>query len=581
MADPRRLATLGVLFALAACGGGGGSSSGGTPPPPAPTPSSASAELSVALAGGASPGIDHLWVTVTGFAMHADGSKVYGDGDPGWVVSQLAAPVTLDLADPSLSQGQSVSLLKQSVTAVGTYAQLRLIVAPSDPGTALKDSATAKGLTYNDQVQYTDGSGVHVVPLEIADPQAGLRLLQQFSLSADATTPLSIEWNASSSLVRRASPAGVDRFTLRDELQLYNQQLLTLLSDGNLQIDGSIFDSISGQLDTSHFCTGTSHAGCIHDVVASATSLSADGLFHEEVRSINVGASGAFLLYPLPTETLYDVVIRGGNMETIVVRGVFVDPTGLLKPFPTSLSTAVTPIVPVLDTGETAVTVSNALTPHGARVLFGQTIPGSGGTTADVPYQFAQGAADPATGLLLHPVTLPGGPIHDAAFDLKAGGTGTPPTFTIVTPKEGSGAWSVWSQGTLADTTSAFVVKPAAATGVVAPNPVRRSGFVDGTLTVTLSGAGTNGADAAELVVTNAGGTVVVTNVSSLIGGGGSTTVTLPSGTATTAPGAAVYGVALHTWKVGSEFTTARWTRAAPNANLATSATASVALTLP
>jgi Domain of unknown function (DUF4382) len=576
MADTRTLAALGALFALAACGGGGG----GSTPSPSPTPSASNAELSVSLAGGASPGIDHLWVTVTGVAMHADPTKVYGDGDPGWVVSQLPAPVTVDLADPSLSRGQSVSLLKQVQTAVGTYQQLRLVVAPSDSNAALKESASAKGLTWNDQVQYTDASGVHVVPLEIPDPQAGLRLLQQFALSADTTTPLALEWNAGTSLVRRASASGVDRFTLRDELQLYNQQLLTALGDGNLQIGGSIFDSISGQLDTSHFCTGSARTGCIHDVVASATSLSADGLFHEEVRSVNVGSDGSFLLYPLPTQTLYDVVIHGGNMETIVVRNVFVDPTGLLKPFPTALSSAATPIVPALGSGDLDVTVTNALAARSGRVLFGQTIAGSGGGSPDVPYTIAAGNADPATGQLLHPVTLPGGAIHAALFDTATGGTGTPPAFTTVTAKEGAGAWSVWSEGTLADSTSAIVVKAAGATSVSAPNPVRRAGFVDGTLTVNVSGANANAADAAEVVVTNAGGTVAVASATSVLAGG-SVTITLPSGSSTAAPGATVYGVALHTWKSASEFTTGRWSRAGTNVDLSGASTASVSLTLP
>jgi len=577
MDHARTLATLAALFALAACSGGGGSGS----PSPAPTPSSGSAELSVTLAGGASPGIDHLWVTVTGVAMHADATRVFGDGDAGWVVSQLAAPVTVDLADPSLSQGQSVSLLKQVQAAAGTYQQLRLLVASSDPNAALKESASARGLTWNDQVQYTDAGGVHVVPLEIPDPQAGLRLLQQFSLSTDTTTPLAIEWNAAASLVRRPTASGVDRFTLRDELQLYNQQLLTALGDGSLQIGGSIFDAISGQLDTSQFCTGASHSGCIHDVVASATSLSADGLFHEEVRSVNVGANGAFLLYPLPTQPLYDVVIHGGNMQTIVVRNVQVDPTGLLRPTPTALSSTATPIVPVLDTSGADVTVSNALTPHGTRVLFGQTIAGSGSSSADVPYAIAAAAADPATGLLAHPLALPGGPLHDAVFDPTKNGTGTPPTFTTVAAKEGAGAWSVWSEGTLAESTSAMAVMPAGATSVSVPNPPRRSGLVDGTLTVTLSGATSNGADSAEVVVTNAGGTVAVANASSLIAGGGSLTVSVPSGSSTAAPGAAIYGVALHTWKSGSDTTTGRWARAGASIGLAGASSASVALALP
>jgi len=583
MADLRTLAALGSLFALVACGGGGGGTGAPTPTPaPAPTPA-ASAELSVSLAGGASPGIDHLWVTVTAVAMHADATKVFGDGDPGWVVSPLLAPVTVDLAASTLSQGQSVSLLKQVVATPGTYKQIRLVFASSDPTAELAASARTLGLTFNDQVQYTDAGGTHVVPLEMPDPQAGVRLLQQFSLSADSTTPLAIQFDAASSLVRRASPDGVDRFTLRDELQLYNQQLLTVLSNGDLTIDGSLFDAISGQLDASHFCIGSgSQAGCIHDVVASATSLSPDGLFHQEVRSVNVSGSGAFILYPLPTQTLYDVVIRGANMETIVVRGVFVDPTGLLKPFPTSLSSSTTPIVPTFNAGSTTVTVSNALAPRASRVLFGQTVAGSGGgSSPDVPYQVAQGAADPLTGRLVHAVTLPAGPIHDAAFDRANGGTGTPPTFTTVTPKEGADAWSVWSLGTLADSTSAIVVKPAGVTTVAAPNPVRRAGFTDGTLTVTLSGSATNAPDSAEVVVTNAGGTVAVADVSSLISGGGPVTFTLPSGTSTAAPGATLYGVSVHTWKASAAASTGRWSRASSNADLASASTASVAVTLP
>lgn len=579
MAQARTLASLGALFALVACGGGGG---GGSTPTPAPGPSS-NAVLSVSLAGGASPGIDHLWVTVTGLAMHTDATRVYGDGDAGWVVQSLAAPVTVDLADPSLSQGGSISLFKQSVAALGTYAQLRLLLQPSDPALSLAPSAQAKNLQFNDQVQYTDGSGVHVVPLETPYSTGGIRLLTSFNLSADTTTPLSVEWNAEQSLARRAATGGgADRFTLRNELQLYNQQLLTALGDGNLTIDGSIFDSISGQLDTTHFCTGSSHAGCIHDVIATATSLSADGRFHAEARSVNVTATGGFVLYPLPSQSAYDVVIRGGNMETIVVRSVFVDPTGLLRPLPTALSSASTPIVPVVNTGERAVTVSNALAPTGSRVFFGQTIAGSGGSSADVPYAIASGAADPATGRLLDPVTLPGGPLHYATFNTSTDGNGVPPTFATVTPTEGLEAWSVWTQGTLATTTSATTTLAAAATSVSAPAPVAASGFAAGTLTVTLSGTSGNAADRAELIVSNDGGAVSVVDVSSQIAShGGSTTINVPSGSSSAAPAAAVYGVALRTWVAGSDATTARWTRTNAPISLSASSTANVTLVLP
>ena len=577
MASARSLASLATLFALVACGGGGG---GGNTPAPPPS-SSSNAVLSVSLSGGASVGIDHLWVTVTGIAMHADATRVFGDGDPGWVVQTLATPITLDLADPSLSDGGTVSLLKQSVSALGTFAQLRLLVASSDPAIPPVSSAAAKGLQFNDQVQYTDSSGVHIVPLEIPDIQAGLRLLTPFNLSTDTTTPLAIEWNANS-LVRRASAGGADRFTLRNELQLYNQQLLTALGDGNLEIGGSIFDSISGQLDTTNFCTGASHAGCIHDVVASATSLSSDSRFHAEVRSVDVSAAGTFLLYPLPSQSLYDVVIHGGNMRTIVVHNVFVDPTGLLKPAPTALSSAATPIVPVLDTSERAVTVANALSPAGSRVFFGQTVAGSGGTGADVPYTIVTAAADPATGRPLDSVTLPGGPLQYATFDTATDGNGVPPAFASVTPTEGLGAWSTWSQGTLATSTGAMTTLAAGATTATVANPAARTAFAAGTLTVAVSGTTGNGADHAELIVSNDGGTVAVVDVSAQIAAhGGSTTISVPSGASTDAPGAAVYGVALRSWVAASETSTTRWVRASAPIDLSSATSASVSLALP
>jgi len=576
MAGARSLAALATLFALVACGGGGGGST------PAPPPSSSSnAVLSVSLSGGASVGIDHLWVTVTGIAMHADATRVFGDGDAGWVVQELAAPITLDLADPSVSDGGTVSLLKQSVSALGTFAQLRLLVASSDPAIPLVSSASAKGLQFNDQVQYTDSSGVHVVPLEIPEVQAGLRLLTPFNLSADTTTPLAIEWNANS-LVRRASVGGADRFTLRNELQLYNQQLLTALGDGNLEIDGSIFDSISGQLDTTNFCTGASQVGCIHDVVASATSLSSDSRFHAEVRSVDVSASGTFLLYPLPSQSLYDVVIHGGNMQTIVVHNVFVDPTGLLKPAPTALSSAATPIVPVLDTSERAVSVANALSPAGSRVFFGQTVAGSGGSDADVPYAIVTAAADPATGLPLESVALPGGPLQYASFDTATDGNGVPPAFATVTPTEGLGAWTVWSQGTLATSTGATSPLAAGATTATVLDPVARTAFAAGTLTVAVSGTTGNGADHAELIVSNDGGTVAVVDVSAQIAAhGGSTTISVPSGTSADAPGAAVYGVALRSWVAASETSTTRWVRTSAPIDLSSATSANVSLALP
>jgi hypothetical protein len=571
MAHSRSLASLAALFALVACGGGGGTAA----PPPS---TAADAVLSVSLSGGASPGIDHLWVTVTGLAMHADATHVFGDGDPGWIVQTLSTPVTVDLADTSSADGSAVSLFKQSVSTFGSFAQLRLLVAPSDPASTLASSASARGLQFNDQVQYTDATGVHAVPLEVPDLQAGLRVLTPFNLSADTTTPLAIEWNANA-LVRRAAVGAGYRFTLRNELHGYNQQLLTAFGDG---LDGTFLDSISGQLDTTHLCTGASHVGCIHDVVASATSISSDGRFHTEVRSVNVSATGAFLLYPLPSDPAYDVVIHGGNMQTMIVHNVIVDPTGVLRPFPTALGSPATPMVPVLDTTERAVTPANALVPPASRVFFGQTVAGSGSGGADIPYTIATGATDPANGQLLQAVTLPGGPLHYASFDAAKDGNGAAPTFATVTPTEGADAWTVWSQGTLATTTSAMTSLAAGASTATVADPVPRAGFATGRLTVTLSGTASNGADRAELIVSNDGGIVTVVDVSSQIAShGGTTDISVPTGESADAPAAAVYGVALRTWAAGSESTTVRWTRAGAPTNMSATTTAGVSLVLP
>ncbi|MFL6695624.1 MAG: hypothetical protein ACJ8GJ_00560, partial [Vitreoscilla sp.] len=202
--------------------------------------------------------------------------------------------------------------------------------------------------------------------------------------------------------------------------------------------------------------------------------------------------------------------------------------------------------------------------------------------SADVPYAIASGAADPASGRLLQPVTLPGGPLHYATFDRTKDGNGTPPGFTTVTPSEGAGAWSVWSQGTLATTTSAATTLAAGATAVTVPNPVARAGFAAGTLNVTLSGTTSNGADHAELIVSNDGGVVAVVDVSPQIAShGGSIAVNVPTGSSTDAPAAAVHGVALRTWVAASETTSTRWTRATTPVDLSTAASASVSLALP
>ena len=168
------------------------------------------------------------------------------------------------------------------------------------------------------------------------------------------------------------------------------------------------------------------------------------------------------------------------------------------------------------------------------------------------------------------------------ATDGSCAGNGASPPFATVAPTDGVGGWTAWSQGTLATTTSATTTLAPGASTAPEANPVPRAGFSTGTLTVTLSGASGNGADHAELIVSNDGGTVAVADVSAQIAShGGTTAISLPSGSSAAAPAAAVYGVALRTWVAASEAGTTRWVRAGAPTDLSKTTTASVTLVLP
>src|SRR5262245_45505989 len=85
-----------ALFAalrVAGCGGGGGGSSG----TPTPTPS-AQGSVSLSLAGGAAPGYNHVWVTVTSVALNTQADRAWAADDASWQVIRLPSPITLDLA---------------------------------------------------------------------------------------------------------------------------------------------------------------------------------------------------------------------------------------------------------------------------------------------------------------------------------------------------------------------------------------------------------------------------------------------------------------------------------------------------
>src|SRR5450631_3390406 len=130
-----------ALF-VAACGGGSSSTA-----PPTGT-------VNVQVTDAPSKDFDHVWVTISEVRFHT--SNAAAANDPGWLKYPLAMPVTFDLA--ALSNGALASSLNGGISLpAGTYQQIRLVLVADTAN--LASSAAALGLTYNDQVDWTDANG--------------------------------------------------------------------------------------------------------------------------------------------------------------------------------------------------------------------------------------------------------------------------------------------------------------------------------------------------------------------------------------------------------------------------------------
>jgi hypothetical protein len=556
-----------VAACLASCGGGSGGS-GDTPAPAA----SVQGSVSLSIAGGAAPGYDHVWVTVSAVALHTEADRAWGQDDASWQVIRLASPHTLDLA--ALTNGAVSALFSGNVLPAGSYAQLRLFVLPHDA--TLADAARQLNLAYNAQVDYTDAAGVqHRLPLELADASLGLRVDGPIVVTADQDTDLALQWDVERSVARFAADDGVDRMTMRPDLRWY---------------DLSATGAIVGLMDKSLFCAaGVKAANCLYDVVVSAEAPSTDGRFKRSVRSAPVvlgDTYAVFALYPLPAssaEGRFDVVIRGRNMQTMVVRAVPASAADLLAAAPTQLGanpadpTHPVPMQPVLlSQGEASVSLSQPLQPASAQIVFGRTLPGSG----ELPLELVAANTDPFTGRLTQPLPLAGGALRVATYSAD-----TVLSFADVTPAEGDSGFSMMSLGTRYDDASATSLLSApggSSTAFVAPAPSAKSGLASATLTVALSGGTTASYDAAQLVIADVAGVVQTREVSSLIGSGGTLSLTLPAGAAAASlGGTAVYAVSVRAWKRSAPSSSLRWVRTSAPVDLRSASSAQVSLTLP
>ncbi|MDI1301523.1 MAG: DUF4382 domain-containing protein [bacterium] len=386
-----------ALFMLAGCGGGGDS----------PLPRGV---VSVAVTDAPSADFDNVWVTIHAIRFHT--TDAAGPDEAGWLTFQLPAPVTVNLA--SLSNGVLSTVFSGLSLPVGHYQQIRLVLDGAfDPLTA---SASANSLSWNDQVDYTVSSVQHHAPLEIVRSDKGIALHGHFHVTQSTPLRLAVDFNIGDDIVKFMHGTST-AFTLKPLLTYFD-------------LDNA--GAISGQIDTSGLYPANARGG--YNLVIKAEDLSPAGSRHYVVRATTIDAGGNFRLYPLPipagqSARSFDVVMRGRNMETIIVKNVSVT-----RSSDGTANAAVLQSTPVAVTAgsEFTANLSPAASPTGAWVNFCQTINGE-----SVPYEIRYRHLNPFTGTFLEDMPLSTGNLHTGLWN---GGNSI--SFTSAAPVEGAGNFS-------------------------------------------------------------------------------------------------------------------------------------------
>jgi hypothetical protein len=484
---------LAAALALAACGGGGGSAAPGAP----------MGTVNVQVTDGPSDEFQHVWVTIKAVSFHTDPNATWSSSDATWQTTTLPAPVTVDLT--TLNNGTLNQMFTGMSLPVGTYRQIRFFFDGAEAGldaSALgtKDS-NGVALQWNDQVEFLDGRNgwaITEAPLEIAYPTQGIQLAGTFNVTDGGTLDLAVDFDLEH-IIAPFNHGGQTYFTMRPRLFYY---------------DMSQVGAITGTVNPAQLCQNIASEiapspTCAFNLIVKAELLSADGSRHYVARETSVDpVSGRFTLYPLATKdasgnaiTSYDVLIRGREMETMLVTGVPVtagtSPSGTGAAAPTSLQS--TALVLAANNGEYTAQFATPLSPlSSGYAIFQQTLPGAGA----VPYEVRWRNTDPFTGTFRNPIPLQGAGslLHLAPYN-----GGNTLVFSAVTPQEGAGAFTVaenevayYSLGTGA------VMQPVAAGAAqtfVPGVPALVSGVQSGTVNVDLSFSGINVDNNCELVL--------------------------------------------------------------------------------
>jgi hypothetical protein len=445
----RTLVTAGALTALAvACGGGSGSSS------------TASTQGVANIAITDAPGdYDNVYITVSAVWFHT--SSTAGPDDPSWVKYPLPTPVTVDLL--TLQNGNLAQIFSSVALPNGNYQQMRLILVPT---VTVPLQTSIAGLTYNDQVNYQDANDVEQsVPLELVNPDKGIALYGTFTVNGSSNPlDLALDFNVN-----------------RDILNFYvgNQEDF-VLKPRLAYFDLTHVGAITGSVNCADLLVNGG-TGFAYDVIIKAEMLSSDGTYHVVDRwtglNVNLASNSCtFTLFPLhipagSSSTSFDVMIRGRNMDTIIVQGVPVQ-TGTTPMTGTQLNAD--PLTLTQGTEYTANMPANMpVTPTGADVQFYQTLPATAVAGSSMPYEIRYQGVNPFTGIFTDDEPLSLGSVQQGLYVASAN-----PVLTPVTPSQGLGGFDPYAS-------AAYFTRTAATTGTLTPPGGAAVGsFTIGALTI-------------------------------------------------------------------------------------------------
>ena len=536
-----------VGLALAACGGGNSASSSNTP----------MGTVNVQVTDGPSDEFQNVWVTFTAIAFHMDPNAQWNPADATWQVIKLSSPQTINLA--TLNNGSLNNLFMGLNLQAGTYRQVRFLLdgpdAPLDASALATKDSNGAALQWNDQVEYlpTGKTTLLESPLEIAYPMQGIQLVGTFNVPQNGTISVAVDFDLEHDIVP-FNHDGMTYFTMRPNLQYF---------------DMTQVGAITGTINTAELCQSVAAAvsqtaTCAYNLIVKAELLTPKGGRHYVARQTTVDPlTGAFTLYPLATKdasgnpiTSYDVLIRGREMETMLVTGVPVtagtSPAGTGAAGPTTLPGTVTPI---LNSDEYFAQLGSALSPlSSGYAIFQQTLAGG------VPYEVRWRNTDPFTGEFRNPIALQGAtsPIQVAAYSSSS------LSFLPQTPVDGTGGDGNFTVGdnelayyTLA-TAGAMSPVAAGATQTFAPAaPALDSGVQSGTINVTLDFSNIKVENNCELVLARFASIIDTYDCNSFLstnGGSNSGSFALtgvPAGDSTTPVAGAYYYAYVRLWETG------------------------------